>query len=231
MAAELIRRGLRLVAPARPALPAQPPLPASSAQSDLLRFEDTPAFRRVVRLSLGAAGDMADELGKWLYLWLLERGCWPRGSLLHSCLSAAGSELRFIAELLAMREQGPLCRQVLACVDAISQGLGEEIPQATRGAVRDTMLVHLIDLEARDAFETIGLDLWGWAVQQETFGAQVVPGAAADLHILADYLDNLAQLAAEPLAPSDRHLANLPYAMAFEVGQLAADLEGLKETP
>jgi hypothetical protein len=209
MVAELVHRSLRLVAPAKRALP------------DFLHFEDTPAFRRVVRLSLGPAGRPADELGKWFYLMLLECCCWPAGSEIRSCLRAAGSELRFIAELLAMRDQGRTCRKVLNLVDTISLALGEEIPQPTRGAFRDTLLLHVIEPEAREAFETIGLRLWEWAVQQEEFGKGVIPGAAADLHILADYLDNLRRLAVDPVPPDDRHLSNLPCRLAIEVAQLA----------
>lgn len=213
MSADVLRHALRLVPSAQREVP------------HLLRFEDSPAVRHVVQLSLGPAGTAAAQVGRWVYGWLLECGCWPNGSILRSSLRAAGSELRFIGELLAMRDQGRLCQQVLSCVDTLSLGLGEEIPQATRGAFRDTVLLHVIEPEAREAFETLGLILWEGAVRQEPFGKAVVPGAAADLQILADYLTNLGRMAAEPQEPDDHHLAHLPCRLAIDVAQLAQAIE------
>jgi hypothetical protein len=57
-----------------------------------------------------------------------------------------------------------------------------------------------------------------------------VPGAVADLHVLADYLGNLARLAADPFPLADHYLVRQPHRLAREVAQLANDLEGLKET-
>jgi hypothetical protein len=257
MAADRLRRGLRLVSPTQAKLEASPPAApgllgriepeeskplrdsaaaaarrraAQPVLEDRLRFEDTPAFRRVVRLSLGPAGPLADELGRCMYDWLLERCCWPQGSEFRSCLRAAGSELRFIAEQLALREQVRVCRKLLKRVDVISLALGEEIPQATRGAFRDTLLLHVIDLRALDVLETIGLRLWEWAVKQKGFGKAVVPGAVADLHVLADYLGNLARLAPDPVNSHFRRLARLPVKLAAEVRQLAEGIEGRRRS-
>jgi hypothetical protein len=193
----------------------------------LLRFEETPALRSVVELSLGTAAEPAREAGKWLYWWLLEGGSWPAGSFLRSCLRAAGSELRFIAEsLISGGGDARLCQQLYDSAAWIGLSMREEVPRATEGAFRETLLLHVTEPQARAAFADIGSHLWEWAARREQFASLVCRGAAADLHILVDYLGNLARLVAEaPLGPEDVHLASLPAELVEEVGRLVGVLE------
>lgn len=208
------------------------PVPARSqrlapAVPRVLRFEETPSLRSIVQLSLGSAAGAASEAGKWVYWWLLEAGGWPEGSFVRSCLRAAGAELRFIAELLVTGgEDERLCQQLYDSVAWIGLSLGEEIPQATKGAFRETLLLHVIEPRARESFADIGLYLWEWAAGREPFAALARPAAVADLRVLADYLKNLARLVAEaPLAPEDQHLTGLPAEVADEVERLAGALD------
>jgi hypothetical protein len=191
----------------------------------VLRFEETPALRSIVQLSLGSLARPASEAGKWLYWWLMEAGAWPQGSFVRSCLRAAGTELRFIAEALVAGGEDPrICQLAYDNVARIGFCLGEDVPQATKGAFRETLLLHVTEPQAREAFADIGLHLWEWAASREQFAVLLRPAVAADLRILADYLLNLARLVAEaPLAAEDRHLAGLPAEVAEVAASLAAE--------
>jgi hypothetical protein len=187
-------------------------------------FEETPALRGVVGLSLGAAGKVASEAGKWLYWWLLAAGEWPEGSEVRSGLKAAGAELGFVAEQLACLPGRESTRQrVRDQVRWIELRLGEEVPAWTPGAFREPFLQHLTEPAMREAFEQVGMLLWEWAAGRAELPKLLALGVAADLRMAADYLGGVARLAEQ--ATQDQHLAELPAELALEAAKIAQEIE------
>lgn len=202
-----------------------------SERSSSPRFEEAPAWRGLVLLALGAAGEPLTQPGKWLYEWLLEHGCWPEGSFLRHSLQAGGRELRFVAAMLDRNFQESASLRAFDSIAWIGGQTGEDVAEPTPGAFRDLLLLHVTDQQARQDFERIGHLLWQRVFERQRERPLLDAAIAWDIGILGDYFANLARLTAEhPLPPEDQHLLALPAELAFEVGNIAGHIQYLNRS-